>query len=385
MRFLQTRAEELQKIIDEMGPDSSIAVLHDSDPDGICSGIMLDAYLKSQDKSIAWRTHPLAREKPFLPDFIRKIDEHKITHLFILDYNLEGYGWTEQFLKFKETHPNVKVCVIDHHAQSKDFPFDYHANTAFDQLQIPPDQYCTSKFIYDLLMIIWSDVQKLKRIASIGIIGDSNHFTWGLFIQECIKEENKQRAKLDLDDYRVPKDAEEYMGSPYGRISLAMFYGIAKHPKEVAYIFDTLKKNLPTNNILEHFEKYKDIEEEIDDYVDNFEYCMKNTDLKNQDVRVFELEIKSQHDILVITANLLSFRDKETVFFIYERQGDSYMISARLNSNKINLGDIMKSVSSKVPGSNGGGHVPAAGAKVPKAEFDKFKELFYNEIGKVKL
>ena len=149
-----------------------------------------------------------------------------------------------------------------------------------------------------------------------------------------------------------------------------------------------MKRMLESNTVFEFISKmkeYEEIEEEVEDYLDNFNYFVKYGTYKKGDMNVFELEIKSEHDINSIVANRISHKDPDTIFFIYHKKKDNYVyISLRMQKGAVNLGKIAKECS-VFPQTNGGGHIPAAGARVPKDHFKEFRELFYDTLAKVEV
>lgn len=367
----------------EKNKEKNFAILYDDDPDGISASVLFEKILDSKNINVLNTIYLSETLRPFEKKFNGMIEKNNIHALVIIDISISGFGYLESFKEFQNKYPDLEIMIIDHHSDETDYTNTLYLNSHYLQNKIEGHQVCCSKFIYEIGKQIVSDFEKYSWIASIGIIGDMNHKTWNQDILDAIKKYNGD-LKNDKKEIILPENLSDYTSTPYGECSKKIFYGVAKNNSEI----DSIRKNYVESkyvfSFLEFLKKYDGVEEEIEDYIDNYKYFTKFSTYKKTDVNVFELEVKSEYNIEGILANIISSMDDDTIFFIYHKHKDNYVyISLRLQNEKIDLGKlIQKCIDS--PHTNGGGHAPAAGARVPKDHFKELKAKFYEELGKVK-
>jgi single-stranded DNA-specific DHH superfamily exonuclease len=356
------------------------ALFFDDDPDGIASGVILEKLLKEKGIEVILRLHNNKQKPPFSEAFIKDLERHNVELLVVTDFSIAGFGFYEDYKKFMQ-NTAIKILILEHHQDTSVYSFDeskaLYINSGNIQNEINGSQYCCAKFSYDIATTITPQLKKYGWIAAIGIIGDSNYYTWGEFVKKIIQEKNKTAEK----EIPLPAEADEYYSTPYGKAAKNMFFGIGKEEKEILDIYNATYTAKNIEQLLEFLQKYDSIKYEAYDYIENYEYLVKTNPPNAQEMNVAEIEIKSKYYIGNIVANIISAKYPDTIFFVYNKNNEGYVyISTRLQTGKINLGKVFNKCEAKVSGAKGGGHNNAAGARVPEGQFKAFRNAFYGEL-----
>lgn len=376
---VESAAEKIERFLSSFS-SKNVALFYDDDPDGICSGVILEKLLERKGFSVKLRLYRNKEAPPYSEKFIENIKKNNIDLLVSTDFCIAGFGFHEAYKKFI-TEENIKVLNIDHHQDDAIYSFDenkvLYINSNNTQKEISGSQYCCSKFTYDIAVKLEPGLVILDWVASIGIIGDSNYYTWGNFIKEVITKQNKQEEK----EIPLPEEPDDYYLIPHGKAANYMFFGIGKERNEIQKIYEATYSARDVKELLNFLKQYDVIKREAYDYIENYEYLVKNNPPTKGELNVAEIEILGDHLIGNIVANLISARYPETIFFVYHKQSDGYThISSRLQTGKINLGKIFEKCGKNLENTNAGGHINAAGCRVPDNLFKSFRNSFYGEL-----
>jgi len=364
--------------------NDDFAILYDNDPDGICSVAIVEKYIKSYNKKINLKLPFLDQPKPFSKEFNENFKDQKIKALIILDFNIAGFGYLEEYNKFTTEFNNISIMIIDHHRDDSNYKNATTINSASFNLKIPSSQICTTKIVFELTKNN-KEIKKNEWIYAIGLIGDANHLTWMKDIVEVVKNDNKNITDLKHKEIITPIEFEDVYITPYGKSSHQIFFAIAKSKNETPNILQKINSSKNVFEFIDKMKGYNEVKEEVYDYIDNYNYFEKNQKEDIKELQIFEMEIKSNYEICSIVSNILSQKNKNTIFFVYQKRKDGFVyISTRLGNSKINLGKILQKCIEH-PDTNAGGHAPAAGARVLKENFKQFLNKFYYEIEKVEI
>ena len=374
-------AEDFSKYIDNSISGKKIAIIYDSDPDGICSGVILHKLLDLKGADVVTNMSLDKNIPLFSKKFNDEIVSLDIDLIIMTDISIKGFAYYDGFSKFREDFPSIDFIIFDHHEDNSDYGSNYY-NINNLQTTLSGSQFCCSKFVYEVCRLIDPNISKYDWVKAIGIIGDTNHITWGKdIIKVIVKDNSKLSKKGSVEEFKLPSEFDEFFATRYGKASNLIFYGLSKPSNEVNKIYSWVYSSKDIGELLSHLNIYSDIGFEIDDYVENFDYFMKFSKDVN-DLQVFELEVKSKNSIHSILSNILSYRDHDLIIFIYQREGAYIYVSLRQQIGKFDLSKLAK-LANVFDSSNGGGHKVAAGARIKKDEFYNFKELFYSELGKL--
>ena len=358
-----------------------VAIFYDDDPDGICSGTLLEHFFTKKGYEIVRRYHFSEKNLPFSESFKKDLEKSEAELLVFTDYCISGFGFYEAYKSFIES-TTIPILIFDHHQDTAKYTDDtkriVYLNSNIIQNEISGSQYCCSKFVYDIITKLDETHKKYRWLAAIGIIGDTNYIQWGDFIKELISSENKKIEKEII----IPHEPEDYNLTPYGKASAYIFFGIAKG--DVAKIYKIIQTSPTVFVALEKLKQYEVVKREVYDYVENYEYLIKMHPKTDKEFQVAEIEIKSNATIGSIVANIISAKFPETIFFIYHIREDGFAyINVRLQKGSINLGTIMKKCAQQFEHANGGGHKEAAGARIPEEHFKSFRNHIYGALENV--
>lgn len=377
--------KSFSKLVESYNSQTRVGLLYDDDPDGVCSGVILEKFLGLREIPVVERI-PLSRELiPFSEEFNAKIKERRIDSLIITDLNITNFGFFENFNLFKQKFPDVDIVIFDHHQDGSDYGIEYYFNTDNLQKQISGSQFCCSKFVFEVCKLIDPKVAEYSWIKAIGIIGDSNQITWKRDIVSLIEKINESISAGDDDskkEYLIPEEFEDFYQNPFGEVSNLVFYGLSKSSKEIFKIYDVIYNAEDIFSVLDSLSSYSEIEEEINDYIDDFNYYEKNN-WDPKEFSVFEMEIKSDYDINCILSNKLSYKNPDILFMIYRKDKDGFIYASfRLQNKSINTG-MLAEIANSFPEGNGGGHIQASGIKIRKDDFKEFKSKFFEKLAEL--
>jgi nanoRNase/pAp phosphatase (c-di-AMP/oligoRNAs hydrolase) len=92
---------------------------------------------------------------------------------------------------------------------------------------------------------------------------------------------------------------------------------------------------------------------------------------------VYFYELISKYHLSSPVSSILSKKviQENEILVTYHNKGDGKTsASARRQDCKLHMGDLMRECTADFPNSNGGGHIPAAGAKFPTTHLEQFKK-----------
>ncbi|MBT3407812.1 DHH family phosphoesterase [Candidatus Woesearchaeota archaeon] len=342
-------------------PQSNIMLLHDKDADGITSGNIFYYMLKQLG---------LERIKHLHLKGISYSNEREITKKLIntdVIFSLDlPFSNIEQLDGILSNQRLKKIVIIDHH------PTDnlkhpnvilLKSNTVFACDN--PARYCTAKLAYDLANLIM-DVSEKDWYAIIGIIGDVAYPMWGDFIFNIFKKYN---IELSENNNKCLYD------SKFGLATELVSCGNAFYPDRVKDIFNALKNS----NNLDEFEKKLPFCREVLDEINN---CVKNffNNSVAYDDNIFFYELKSSYHILSQISTIMSINNMDKTIIVVKHVNNNTTFSVRRSDYTINVGSAVNFAASKIKSASGGGHIPAAGAKCDKKDYETFLDLIIHEI-----
>ncbi len=338
----------------------NILIIHDVDGDGISSGKILKEGLAALGIRAKYRFAAYDRTNLFGDFMVEFVQKRHLSVIFTTDLNLlaTNYFAQKQLLKDKI------IVVFDHH----EAPTELDSNIIYFHPQLTfgfkdASQYCTSKLVYDL-MEEFTDLSTLKWVASIGLVSDSNYRTWGEFVDGTLQELNLPVPKNPFD-------------SQLQEVGTLLYYGLALDRQVADKAIKTFFNANSYQEAMAGLEEYRVVEEEINYFIKNWK---KFADEKND---VVFITIKPKYKINSLLSNKIS-PDYPTKTIIVASEGKAeegkepefMAMSLRRQDGKLNLPALLKEIAKQLPGTVGGGHIPASGAKCRKEDYEQFKELF---------
>ena len=97
-----------------------------------------------------------------------------------------------------------------------------------------------------------------------------------------------------------------------------------------------------------------------------------------------ELPLKSKYPIGSTLTTIISLKEQDKIILICTPEEKIVRISSRCQSKRADMGELMNKSVKDIPNAVGGGHAPAAGARVPKEYFSQFKNNVLNNLPDVR-
>lgn len=317
-----------------------VAIISDNDQDGVTAAVQLKLFFDSRkiDSLVFFYDH---YNKAFsLPkDFLFDFNPEKT---IFLDLN-EGFVSTI----LGEIGTKAGPCLlIDHHQSSiiTDAPFRVVVVKPHSFSKIEPSRYPATKMVYDLF-------GGKDWVCAIGVIGDFAFEQWDSFLKIVSKKYSLSSKKLNELDDIVCCVTSQY---PEKINSLFEFLCKAKKPSDLLKSEYVVFKNL--------FEARLKILKEL--FYKEGEYY------SDAELYFFKADNRFSGKL----SNLISQQLPNQVVVIYEQPGEKIKCSIRRQDFKVNCGELANEGVRGLQNSNGGGHIPAAGASFLASDFEQFKK-----------
>jgi len=337
-----------------------VALLHHSDPDGFCAAaIFLHAVKKKIGKMpVVIENYEYADDKK-AARFLKKAAKKKANKLVIVDISIDGDRNHEKIMK-----PFEQVLVIDHHKLYKDLSDE---KTVFIKAHFvskrEPSAYPASKLCFDLFSKC-VDIEKADWIACVGIIGDKGYAHWKSFFKKTMQRTGLTLTELHRLTYLA--GATEVMAREKMPQLLKLF--LEKKPGAIL--------KTPFRKCLERFEKA--LEKGIASCGKN---CSRFPELE---LLLYETSTATEGLKSYVINELSEMHPKKTVVLIQDSGHGYVRASARRQDCKVKMNELMERAIKGIPDSNGGGHIPAAAAKVPKKYREKFRKNLFKALKAMK-
>ncbi|MBI2598257.1 MAG: DHH family phosphoesterase [Candidatus Diapherotrites archaeon] len=326
---------EFKKFALGLEKKDKIAVVYDSDPDGLSAAVIVSKAIQR-----------LRGKKPELVFFqqqsivslqestIQKLKKHKINKLIILDLAVD-----QDAKQIKKAEKFAHLLVLDHHKTYKNIS---SKKTVFlksnDFSFLDPSKYATAKLSFDLFAEV-ADIGDLKWLACVGLTGDYCISIWKNFCKTMFKETGFTQKGIQ-SVVKLISSVETV------------------NRKQIAALYkELLRAKRPQDSEHSKYGHYKKlVEKELKILL--AEFAKKKEIFAKQELVFFAF--KSKYDIKSILVNRISTEiyPNKTVVLAEEKGKNIVTLSARKE-----LKDAMA-----------GGHIPAAGGKIEKKDLEKFKQ-----------
>jgi len=345
INYLHGSPDEFYNFVDRISKEDKIGVMTHIDLDGVASAIFLEKILESKDLKINSLNFS-GYGKGVLSRTFRRTIPNK---LFITDFQADEHPEEFSFLK-----KNCDVFLVDHHPlheKFKDEPGIIKTESAD----------CSAYCLFELAKH-YLDTKPLEWLVCSAMIFDYSFQ----------KEENFNLIKLIYPDAVKEKIFESEPGQIGRKISRALIY------------YDSNKKMVYNSILKEDFKKLekadKIIGEEIDLWVEKFKKEAEHFQEKD----LYFYYGFPKYGISNIVASILSsnYFNKSSIVFAsdYINRKNQIRISARNNSGKINIGEVLKKCTKGFYNATAGGHPKASGADFPKQYLSEFKTRLLSEL-----
>jgi len=329
-------------------PNARVAVIHHTDTDGICSGVLAAKIVERFRKKpvefatgIDWHTIP--------DSVIALLKKKRISRVIITDLSAdESPKQLAKLAKF------ARILLIDHHT--------LHIRGMKNLTIIKPQlfssvqssAYCASKLCYDFgrEVVYLSD---LSWIASMGIIGDAGYSTWREFVNHSLQ-------KLGFNPRKDIWRSE--LGKAASSISAAMSYN---------------KKNIKLcGRVVSQAESPIQISAKLEQFANKIRRTIAFNLYKLGKIKpvgeIIFYNVVSKYDVKGSVATMASFKKPHKTLILYRQTGNMIDISARRQDRKVAVNTLLENVTKGLKNATAGGHIPAAGASIRARDWEKFRQ-----------
>lgn len=339
MKYLTGSPDEFYKFVDGISKEDKIGVITHIDLDGVASAVFLEKILESKDLKIN-SLNLSGYGKGVLSRTFKRTVPNK---LFITDFQADSHPEEFSFLK-----KNCDVFLVDHHPANGKFK---------DESGIIKTESadCSAYCLFELAKH-YLDTKPLEWLVCSAMIFDYSFQ----------KEENLNFIKSIYPETNTKDIFQSEPGQIGQKISRALvYYGSNKKMVYNSILKGNFKK-------LEKADKI--IGEEIDFWVEKFKQEAEHFQEKD----LYFYYGSPKYDVSNIVASILStnYLNKSSIVFAsdYFNRKNHIRISARNNSGKINIGEVLKRCITGFYNATAGGHPKASGADFPKKYLWEFKE-----------
>ncbi len=348
MEFLIGSVKTFYDFVDSISSSDKVAILTHTDTDGITSGIFIEQILKA--KGIKVSVIEFLNYEPKMFDKVyAKLKNNLITKIFITDINADSIDM-DGFVNLRE---NFDVLLIDHHPIAPELKFK-------EKIIKTNDYDCSGFAIY--LMGEKFIGKGWEWLVCADIISD-------------ISYKNPENLNF-LRKYYSVESEEKILESEAGKLSLEIGSALVYYKKDLRKVYDLVKEK----NFEEIKRVHEIVEEEfqrlIQDFGEEAEYHEKEN--------LYFYFVDSRFGLTSAVSTHLSFKEKDKIFILLSRvENNKIKLSARCQSGRVDLNELMKKSIEGLENAVGGGHPKASAASFMEKDLEKFKENLLNELNKV--
>lgn len=322
----------------------------DNDPDGLCSFLLLQRYIK-RGKGVAIKSFP-----DLTGDYFKKVSELKSDYVFILDKPVISKEFWE-----KIEQVNLPVVWIDHHevqVKIPDFVNYYNPIYNKDKKSEPVSVLC-----YQI-----TNKKEDMWIAFVGAISDR-------FLPDFYPEFKKKYPDLDYDS----KNAFDLIyKTDMGKISKLMSAGLKDKTSNVVVMLKFLMKAKNPYEVLEESKGNLLMHRRFKHIENRYKRLLKEAlEGHNPLDKILFFQYGGDLSISAELSNELSYKFP-----------DKYIVVMYVKAVKVNISirgekirDKVLKVINGIEGARGGGHENAVGAQVKIEDLELFRKRFTEAVG----
>ncbi len=315
-----------------------VAIVTHIDLDGLASGIFLEKILEAKNIPLDYIDFVTIKQD-MVKEASVKLNALGITKVFFCDLGIDSID-PEGFIDLRK---DMDVFLIDHHPLSENFS---------DKRKVikTGSNDCSAMTIFDLGKNIF-DTDSWRWLNCAAIFSDFSYK----------KQDNFEYIKSVYPEVNMENISGSTPGIIARKIASALIY--YEHNKKYVYELVKQRKLDELNDI------HSIIEEEIDNLIEEF----PNKKIYSEKQDLYFYEIESKFNVVSSVTSLISKMKPESSFVFMQRWGDVIKFSARNQSGNRDMGSLMRSCVAGFEEANGGGHAPAAAAKIKEGDLDEFK------------
>lgn len=348
--------EIFKKFISSISKNDNIAILHDSDADGLTAGVLAKKSLQRCNLNVVLKSpkHHSSGGREITDKYVKLLDDNNVTHLLVLDLPVEDWQGIEKL-------NNIEVLVMDHHPiTAKTISNDIKIiKPGLYQTKLDSTRICTANIVYTFFSKI-IEISDLAWIAASGMIGDITYDYNKKFVDKIL-------TKYDMEIKSSVFETE--LGTIAEYLAYSDSIGTVESLEKACNALENAKS---PHVAIENLKVFSYVADDVKRILDQFDL---NKEIINN---VVFYNIQPKYKLNSIISTILSVKYvQDNILIITEKKGDITTISARCHNCKYNMGKMLHDVTEKLINAGGGGHIPAAGARIQTIDYEKFKILIF--------
>ncbi len=340
--------KQIKEIKEHLEKAQNPIFFFDNDPDGLCSFLLLQRYIK-RGKGVAIKSFP-----GMTAEYFRKVSELNSDYVFILDKPIVSKEFFDEVKNF-----NIPVVWIDHHDVQVEIPdFVHYYNTALNRFKKnEPVTYLCYK-ITERKEDLWLGVT--------GCIADR-------FIPDFYPEFTKLYPDLSIKS----RDAFDiFYKSQLGKIIKMLCFALKDSTSNVVKMIKFLISIKNPYEILEETGKNHEMHLRFKQIYHKYQKLIEKAKAVADSNKILFFQYAGDLSISADLSNELSYLFPDKIIIVVYVAGIKGNISIR--GKKIR-NKILKAIEG-LEGATAGGHENAVGAQVRIEDLEKFRENIEREL-----
>lgn len=261
---------------------------------------------------------------------------------------------------------NSNILILDHHELTSNLNKEANILQVHPSLfsDIPGVSYPGAKLAFDACSLL-ADIQELDWLAAVGLVHDVAGKAWKGFIDSVFNKYKELGKKSYTYESKLGEISSILTAGQEIKNGNALALKVCLEAQRPS---DILEESLPETSTLVEINKER--EKELKYYVDNWEKLAEFD--KKLSLVFYDVDLK--HRISSAIATSLSLKNPDLLFVIMNKESPAVLkINFRQAQQKVDCAWLARA-STEPFGGAGGGHKPAAGARIPPKYKEKFKE-----------
>jgi single-stranded DNA-specific DHH superfamily exonuclease len=359
---MKVSLERVDRFFGDIKKQDKIAIVHDADPDGVCSAVILARCIKKLRNRKPEYVTPFDRESYSISDEqIKKMHKKGINKIIVADFSID-----QQPALVKKLSKKIDMLVIDHHKVYNNLNCK-KVVLVKPQLfcKIDPARYCAAKLSYDLCSRV-CDMSDSDWLAAVASIADVATIPWTSWIKTVFKK------------YKI-KPNKDYFKTDLGLIASTINSLITIDPRKISKAFNVLyNAQYPEEVLRSGLYKYKQlIDKELALWLKKFNKCEHYNGL-------YLFTVSPKYNIKSTISTILGLKYPHRTILVMSQDNGTAAVSARRGDQRIPVNLLLEKAIKGFSHANAGGHVPAAGTHFLSKDFAVFKKRVIKLHGELK-
>lgn len=338
INYIKGSREEFLNFVDFIKEEDKVGIVSHIDVDGLSSAVFLEKILEAKGINVDYISFEDIRNNMVKEVFV-KLKEAGLTKVFFCDIGIDQID----FEGYSELRNEMDVFLIDHHPMNSEVE-------SWGNIIKTDSQDCSGMTCFFLGEGI-IDFEEWNWLCCAAIFSDFSY---------------KEKKNLEYIQ-------SIYSGVTYENIS-SMTPGLNGRKINSALIYyDNNKKyvyDLVKNRDLEKIEEaHQILEDEIERLI--LEFSEKAEHYPEKGLHFYEVD--SKFKVLSTVTSLVSKMKPEDYFVFMQKWHGALKFSARNQSGEYDMGALMKRCVEGLENASGGGHRPAAAARIEEKDLEEFK------------